>query len=209
MVHRYHLDLTSTLGEEKHLQLLRSILLFAISIYSIYLLYDALKHGKKGDIIMAVIIIVLLIMTRFIGIVYISGPSMQPTFYTGDCILVLKTQDVSRYDIVVVEWGGKRLIKRAIGMPTEELAMQDGETKINNATLSEPFEYYSGHRSLLPLKIPDDHLFIMGDNRSNSHDSRAIGPVPMESVYGKMLCRLSFLSKIPFISKLIEIIANV
>jgi signal peptidase I len=189
--------------------IVRIILFIIVGVYSVYLLYDSIKNHNRGDLVMAVILLVLLVLTRFVSIVYISGPSMQPNFYTGDCVLVLRTQNVDRYDVAVVKWQDKWLVKRVVGLPGDNLALSDGYTYINGAEISEPFEYYSGHRKISEILIPNDHIFIMGDNRSNSHDSRSFGPVSSTEIYGKMISKLTFISKIPFLSKLIEMMATI
>jgi len=185
------------------------VLFAVVALYSMYLLYDSIKNNNRGDLVMAIILITLLILTRFISIVYISGPSMQPTFHTGDCILVFRTDKVERNDIAVVEWQDKWLIKRVIGLPNETLEMEDGKIYINGALITENFEYFSGNRNLPEITIPEDYIFIVGDNRENSHDSRAFGPVPTSDIFGKLIFRLDFVSKIPFLQRFIEMMATI
>ncbi len=191
------------------MQLVRLILFIIVGIYSLYLLYDAIKHHNRGDLVMAIVLLTLLVLTRFVSIVYISGPSMQPNFFTGDCVLVLRTPNVERYDITVVRWQDKWLVKRVIGLPEDSISLADGYTSVNGQQLTEPFEYYTGNRNIAEISIPDDHIFIMGDNRANSHDSRAFGPVSTTDIYGRMIAKLSFLSRIPILSKLIEMMATI
>ena len=191
------------------MQIVRMVLFAVVALYSMYLLYDSIKNNNRGDLVMAIILITLLILTRFISIVYISGPSMQPTFHTGDCILVFRTDKVERNDIAVVEWQDKWLIKRVIGLPNETLEMEDGKIYINGALITENFEYFSGNRNLPEITIPEDYIFIVGDNRENSHDSRAFGPVPTSDIFGKLIFRLDFVSKIPFLQRFIEMMATI
>ncbi|MFP4457375.1 MAG: signal peptidase I [Clostridia bacterium] len=191
------------------MQIVRIVLFAVVGLYSIYLLYDSIKNNNRGDLVMAIILITLLILTRFVSIVYISGPSMQPTFRTGDCILVFRTDKVERNDIAVVEWQDKWLIKRVVGLPSETLEMEDGKTYIDGELIVEDFEYFSGNRSLPQITIPDDYIFIVGDNRENSHDSRAFGPVPTSDIFGRLVLRLDFVSKIPFLQKFIEMMATI
>jgi signal peptidase I len=192
-----------------YVHIVRIILFIIVAVYSGYLLYDSIKNHNRGDLIMAVILLTLLILTRFVSIVYISGPSMQPNFHTGDCVLVLRTQKVERFDVAVVKWQDKWLVKRVVGLPSDSLALSDGYTYINGEQVTEPFEYFSGNRSISEIQIPQEHIFVMGDNRANSHDSRAFGPVAKTEIYGKMVTKLGFISKIPLLSKLIEMMATI
>jgi len=190
-------------------QIVRVILFAVVALYSLYLLYDSIKNNNRGDLVMAIVLIVLLILTRFVSIVYISGPSMQPTFHTGDCILVLRSDNVSRNDIAVVEWQDKWLIKRVIGLSGENLEMIDGKTYIDGELIVEDFDFYSGNRNLPEITPPNDYIFIVGDNRENSHDSRAFGPVPSSDIFGRLIFRLDFVSKVPFLQKFIEMMATI
>jgi signal peptidase I len=122
-----------------------------------------------------------------------AGPSMQPNLYIGYRMM---TEKVSYYfhapqrgDIVIVEQpnGQTNLVKRVIGLPGETLESRDGHTYINGELLDEPWVTYFGGRYYPLIQIPEGYIFIIGDNRPNSHDSRAIGPVPIESVRGRVI----------------------
>ncbi len=191
------------------MQIIRVILFAVVGLYSAYLLFDSIKNKNRGDFVMAIILLVLLVLTRFVSIVYISGPSMQPTFHTGDCILIFRTDKVDRNDIAVIEWQDKWLIKRVVGLPGETFEMEEGRTYIDGELLTEEFDFYSGNRSLPLITIPNDYVFIIGDNRENSHDSRAFGPVPSTDIYGRLIFRLDFVAKVPFLQKFIEMMATI
>jgi signal peptidase I len=120
-----------------------------------------------------------------------EGPSMQPNLYIGYRVM---TEKISyrlhppyRGDIVVVDLpsGGAALIKRVVGLPGDVVQVTRGHTWINGRLLDEPWVAYFGGMDYGPARVPPAHLFIMGDNRVQSLDSRAIGPVPMEKVRGR------------------------
>jgi signal peptidase I len=120
-----------------------------------------------------------------------EGPSMQPNLYIGYRVM---TEKVSyrfhlpqRGDIVVVERQGseKSLIKRVVALPGEIVEVRGGHTFVNRQLLREPWVTHFGGPGFPPTLVPPDHVFVLGDNRANSRDSRAIGPVPVQSIEGR------------------------
>jgi signal peptidase I len=124
--------------------------------------------------------------------VVVEGPSMRPTLLSGEWIVVnrltYKVGSPQRGDVIVflppTNAQTDDLIKRVIGLPGEELEIRNGSVWINGAPLNET--YISG------TTYPDDRwvlgadeLFVMGDNRGLSLDSRSFGPVAMKEVVGK------------------------
>jgi signal peptidase I len=120
-----------------------------------------------------------------------DGPSMKPNLYKGYRVM---TEKVSyrfhipeRGDIVVsVQPNGEKisLIKRAMGLPGETIEVHGGHVFVNGQAMEEPWVTYFGGPEYGPAKIPDGYLFIIGDNRSDSRDSRSIGPVPLSTILG-------------------------
>lgn len=178
------------------MDLLRNMLLIAILVYAIYLLVTALKNRHVADGIVAVVIIALVITTRFIGFVFVSGPSMQPNLASGDLILIARSHNIERYDIVVIQDDHRKLVKRVIGLGGERIAMKNGYTYINGELLTEPFQYITGHMTFPEMQIPSGQVFVLGDNRANSYDSRTMGPVSVERVRGKMVWRVPYVSRL-------------
>jgi len=121
-----------------------------------------------------------------------SGPSMQPNLYVGYRMMTEKISyyfhEPERGDIVIVEQpDGPNLVKRVIGLPGEVIESSEGHTFINDEALDEPWVSYFGGRYYPPARIPDGYVFIIGDNRPVSHDSRTIGPVPIEAIQGRVI----------------------
>ena len=144
---------------------------------------------------------------------YIPSPSMSPTLLEGDRILVNKLSynlhSVNRGDLVVFsaqeETAGKDdLIKRVIGLPGEFVTVGDGKMEINGGLLLEPYlplqteinsfatpvNCVNRPEETSGCRVPSDHVFVMGDNRSNSRDSRFFGPVPIEDIEGRAFIRI-------------------
>ncbi len=129
---------------------------------------------------------------------YVGSESMVPTLRVWDRLLINKlAYDFSgpnRGDIVLFESpsGAKDpLIKRVVGLPGETIELRDGTLYVNGEPREEPYlrERRPDGRSYGPQKVPEDHVFVMGDNRANSFDSRFFGPVPQENLIGESLVR--------------------
>lgn len=129
---------------------------------------------------------------------YIPSGSMLPTLHQGDRVVVNKLDNsYGRGDIVVFErpegWHGAHqdLIKRVIGLEDETVEIHDNQVYIDGMALSEP--YLADDvilRDFPPTVVPEDHIFVMGDNRPYSSDSRENGPVPVDSVVGRAFIRI-------------------
>jgi len=118
------------------------------------------------------------------------GPSMQPNLYRGDRVIAEKVSYrfhlPHRGDVVIAERPGNEvsLIKRVVALPGETVEVRGGHTFINGQQIEEPWVTNFGGPSYPPTVVPSDHVFILGDNRGNSRDSRAIGPVPINAIKG-------------------------
>ncbi len=122
-----------------------------------------------------------------------DGPSMQPNLYRGDRIM---TEKVSyrfvlpqRGDVVIVRRPEpeKSLVKRVVALPGEVVEVREGHVLIDGAPIEEPWVTYFGGPDYGPARVPAGHVFVLGDNRPNSRDSREIGPVVLDSVRGHAL----------------------
>lgn len=142
----------------------------------------------------------LVIIAFVVQAFYIPSGSMEPTLQIGDRILVSKLSyrltTVHRGDVIVFHYPlnpGKDFVKRVVGLGGETVELRDGVVLINTAPIKElyPTALAGNDRSCTsnygPQKVPAGHLFVLGDNRCNSEDSRFFGFVPAENVVGKAL----------------------
>jgi signal peptidase I len=151
------------------------------------------------------IAIALLVEAFLIQAFWIPSPSMEPTLEVGDRVLVnklsYKFHDVNRGDVVVFErppgastgQNGeiKDLIKRVIAVGGDTIEAKEGEVYVNGERVDENYLEPGTPTDNLPLKtIPDGHLFVMGDNRTNSEDSRIFGPIDEDAVVGRAFIRV-------------------
>jgi signal peptidase I len=122
----------------------------------------------------------------------IEGRSMEPTLHSGQYLLVNKIAyrglgEPRRGDIVVFEaWGQEKdFIKRVVGTAGDTVEIHDGSVFINGTKLEEDYLDQSTTDAIGPVTLGEDQLYVLGDNRGNSSDSRAYGPLPREKVVGK------------------------
>lgn len=137
-----------------------------------------------------------LISMIFLPVIQVSGDSMTPTLNDGDVLLTCNTDSVTYGDLCCVSWQNKMLLKRVIGLPGDTIIIEeDGSVYVNDALLDEPYvlEKSLGQCDIqFPFKVPDQQIFILGDNRSRSADSRSadIGCISREQIVGKVLTRI-------------------
>ena len=134
-----------------------------------------------------IILVVIIIRTFIITPVRVSGDSMYDTLKDGD-IMLLKKYDKSykRYDIVVFDRNGERLIKRVIGLPGEYIECIDGKIYINDKEI-EDIDTNLVTSDFNKVYIPENHYYVLGDNRPVSNDSRYFGPVSTKDLKGKVI----------------------
>jgi signal peptidase I len=174
-----------------------------------------LEKSKKNELFdwlksIAVAVIFVIAMRMFIfSPMLVDGASMMPTYEDGDRVIVNKIgkqfSGIERFDVIVFEAPvGNDYIKRVIGLPGDHIAYEDDILYINGEAIEEPYlDEYKEQQHLLDNGlltydftlesltdfevIPEGYLFVLGDNRRKSSDSRdpKVGLVPMEKVLGK------------------------
>lgn len=168
-----------------------------------------ISEGKEGqcyslkqlgrdiiEVVVPAVILFFFIHTFFLEARYVPSPSMVPTIEVQDRFLSNKTaywfKKPQRYDIIIFKppasAGAKEdFVKRIIGLPGETILVHNGVVYINGRPLEEP--YITPDRAPVaefgPYTIPDGNLFVMGDNRNNSQDSRYWGSLPIKNIKGK------------------------
>jgi len=134
--------------------------------------------------------------TLWLPVLRIYGSSMTPTLQEGEIVFSVKTDDFEPGDIVAFYYNNKILVKRVICGPGDWIDItEDGTVYVNSTAIDEPYlkEKALGDCNIeLPYQVPDGKIFVMGDHRSTSVDSRntSVGCVAQEQIVGKIIFRV-------------------
>ena len=144
-----------------------------------------MKFLKEYGPYIVILIVVLIVKTYIITPIAVNGDSMFPTLEDKD-IMILRKYDkkIERFDIVVVSYNHKYLIKRVIGMPGELIKYEDNKLYVNGEYIEEDF-LDKATTNDFEFKIPQEYYFVMGDNREISYDSRSMGAFSINKILGK------------------------
>ena len=144
----------------------------------------------------------ILVATLWLPVLQIYGSSMTPTLQDGEIIFSVKTSEFEPGEIVAFYYNNKILVKRVICGPGDWIDIdEDGTVYVNEVRLEEPYltEKTLGDCNIdLPFQVPDGKVFVLGDHRSTSVDSRntAVGCVAQEQIVGKIIFRIWPLNRI-------------
>ena len=140
--------------------------------------------------------VAVLVAVLLLPILRIYGKSMNGTLDSGDIVVSVKSGDMKTGDIIAFYYNNNILVKRVIANPGEWVNIdQEGNVFVNNNKLEEPYlnEKAFGETNIeLPYQVPEGKIFVMGDNRSVSIDSRntSIGCISEEQIVGKIVYRV-------------------
>jgi signal peptidase I len=144
------------------------------------------------ETILITLLLYVLIRTFLFENYRVLGHSMDPTLANNQYLVVDKLSyrlgEPDRGDIIVLRdprTDERKLIKRVIGLPGEVLEIQDGQVLIDQQPLDEGYLASQGLYPKAPISIPEDHYFVLGDNRNQSSDSHNWGTVPSDRIVGK------------------------
>ncbi|TDX51960.1 signal peptidase I [Orenia marismortui] len=142
--------------------------------------------------ILIALVISFLIITFVVQAFYIPSGSMRPTLKPGDRIFankfIYRFREPQRQEIIVFKYPvdpSRRFIKRLIGLPGDRVKIIEGRVYVNGKALEEDYTLEKSYSDFPEVKVPENHYFMLGDNRNNSEDSRFWGFVPRENIVGK------------------------
>ena len=147
--------------------------------------------------------IAVLVVTLWLPVLQIYGNSMSPTFEPGQIVVTTKTNHLHSGDIVAFYYNNKILVKRYIAGSGQWVDIdRQGVVSVDGKPIQEPYLdqlHYGDNTDIdFPSQVPDGRLFVMGDSRQTSMDSRsaAVGCIAEEELVGKILIRVWPLGKI-------------
>ena len=176
-------QLESELRRERHRRSYRSTLLSTISALVI------------------VAAIAVLVSMLALPVLQVVGESMTPSIYQGEIVIAPKGTAFQKGDIIAFYFNNKILVKRVIANAGEWVNIdEDGNVFINDVPLDEPYlteKAFGDCNIALPYQVPDGKIFVMGDHRATSSDSRntAVGCVAQEQIVGRVVLRVWPLSQ--------------
>lgn len=157
------------------------------------------KRFSNLEFAMSILLVIIIVLSARLLIAEptrVDGESMYPTLYDKSHMFVEKLTYMShppeRGDIVICYYPGyvQSCVKRVIALPGETVYVENGRVHVNGEPLDES-AYFNGviKRKMQPVLVPEGHVFVMGDNRNNSKDSRdsTVGPIPYERIVGRVV----------------------
>lgn len=148
------------------------------------------------NILITVAAIAVLVATLLLPVLQIYGTSMTPTLYDGELVVSVKTSEMEKGDVIAFYYNNKILVKRVIASAGEWVEIdEDGNLYINGELQDEPYiqEKSLGECDIkMPYQVPEGRIFVMGDHRSVSVDSRSssVGCVAEEQIVGKLIYKV-------------------
>lgn len=140
------------------------------------------------------ILVLLVAAMLFVRTPIVSGASMAPDIASGEYVLVntfaYRLTTPRRGDIVAFRTDRDTrglFIKRVVGLPGDRVEIDRGVVRVDGVKLDEPYVRYTDTRSFLTVTVPAENVFVLGDNRANSEDSRFFGPVPAGQIVGRAI----------------------
>lgn len=156
--------------------------------------HQALKSTAGTIVVVAAVAV--LVASIFLPVLRVTGSSMQPNFAPGNVLVAMKTKDYVPGDVCSFYYNNKLIIKRVIAIGGDVLEIdEDGRVSVNGLVLDESYvrTYDLGLCDIdFPYTVPAEQLFVMGDNRGTSVDSRvqAFGCISKEELMGKVVLRV-------------------
>lgn len=132
-----------------------------------------------------------LLLTQIFLITQVSGNGMFPALKDGDLLFAFRLQqEYAKNDVVVYEANGEEYVGRIVARATDVVTLDDSGTLLVNGTVQSGeilYPTYAGETLTYPYAVPEGHVFVLGDYRTQTEDSRSLGAISMKNVKGKVI----------------------
>jgi signal peptidase I len=158
-----------------------------------------LLHPPRHAVRVSVQVVVLLaiVMAFFLRVPQVTGPSMLPHVQPGELVLIntlaYRFAPIERGDIVALnheEATAQTFLKRVVALPGDRVRIERGTLFVNDRPVVEPYVSFPDRRNVPDVPVPAHDVYVLGDNRAESEDSRTWGPVDESAVIGKAIAGL-------------------
>ena len=153
------------------------------------------------------VLLILLLNLFVLQVSIVRGHSMEPSLDDGDRLVVDRMfattlRDVDRYDVVVMQSPdreGVDYVKRIVALPGETVSIRGGLLFVDGRAIDDaPYAYVADDSDVEPVAVPEGHVFVLGDNRAISADSRQFGLVASDLLRGRVIARIWPLGRLAF-----------
>ncbi len=157
-----------------------------------------LSHPRHVFRVSVQVVVLLAIgMAFFLRIPQVTGPSMLPHVQPGELVLIntlaYRMGPIKRGDIVALhhdEATAQTFLKRVVALPGDHVRIDGGTLYVNGTAVAEPYVSFRDRQNVADITVPAHGIYVLGDNRAESEDSRTWGPVDENAVIGKALIGL-------------------
>ena len=175
-----------------------STMVVSLKKYVLVIIVLCRFYTQKGLLIDLVEVVGTALVLTFVLLIFIQpsivdGRSMFPTLHDNDKLLLWKLGDIDRNDIVVFDshdMENNKYVKRVIGIAGDEIIIKDSIVTVNGTVLNETYINEPSFNGDISLIVPEDEIFVLGDNREHSLDSEELGPMKKEQLKGVVIFTL-------------------
>jgi signal peptidase I len=154
-----------------------------------------LSHPRHALRVSAQVVVLLAIgLAFFLRIPQVTGPSMLPHVQPGELVLIntlaYRLGPIKRGDVVALDHDdatAQTFLKRVVALPGDRVRIDRGTLIVNNRAVPEPYVLFPDRRNVDEVTVPAHGVYVLGDNRAESEDSRTWGPVDENAVIGKAI----------------------
>jgi signal peptidase I len=153
-----------------------------------------LRRRSVANLALQLALLAVLVAAFFVRLPQVAGLSMEPYIRSGEYVLIntfaYRIGVPHRGEIVAFRHEGDArsvFIKRVIGLPGDRIRIDRGQVYINGARLEEPYVAHADGRSFAQVLVPPSSVYVLGDNRAESEDSRFFGPVGDDRLIGRAI----------------------